>query len=798
MTKFNQFLKKELNKPQHQAVTNKKGPLIVIAGAGSGKTRVITARMANLIINENVEPSSIVALTFTNKAANEMKKRLINFLENNNSEKSEETFNVQEEFYTQVFNRKNLPFVGTFHSYCLLLLRSNPTLLDFPKFTIMDGDDQKSLIKKILKNFGLEKQFSVNEILYQISNLKNKLTTDFESFSMPIVKELYMEYESEKAKSHSFDFDDLILNVLNIFKKNKEFRTQFQERIRHLLVDEYQDTNAVQHELLRYISLNTKNKFCLDTLCAVGDADQSIYSWRGAIATNMQKFQQDFKPVKLVKIEQNYRSVQPILQAANNVIENNKKRIHKELWSARKATDRILSVTCRSGKQEAYAIANLIENIQNDDSSKNKSLNEIAILYRTHYQSRNIEEALISNSIAYKIIGGIRFYERKEIKDLLAYLRLIINPYERISLLRIINCPTRGLGLKFEELLYEQWNQNPLLDFKQLLDYLLKNTEVNLTTSKKTALTDFLKIYEKLENIKKPSQQIESIIEEIKYFDYLKKQYDPKEAETKTENVNEFIQSVYNFEQDNEKNTLEEFLYQITLMQEKTDDKENSNDQVQCMTLHAVKGLEFNTVIIVGLEEGLLPSRRSLNTNKDLEEERRLFYVGMTRAKERLIMFHANYRNTYGQISDQVISRFLTEVPDKLIKGINITESSIAHIRMYFKNWLGVKSKSVLTFHDFANDLAKNINFQPNKTTKTNNPTYKLSRKINPKTSFNKKVSTWNKESSAWKKNQAVNHPKFGVGLVKKAVKQSGNSYHLTIAFKIGEKKILSSFITKI
>ncbi len=741
MTEFNQFLKKELNKPQLQAVTDKKGPLIVIAGAGSGKTRVITARMANLIINEKVEPSSIVALTFTNKAANEMKERLIKFLENNNSED-------QEDFYPQVFNRKNLPFVGTFHSYCLLLLRSNPTLLDFPKFTIMDGDDQKSLIKKTLKKFGLEKQFSVNEILYQISNLKNKLTQDFEDFSIPIVKELYMEYESEKAKAHSFDFDDLILNVLKIFKKNKEFRTRFQEKIKHLLIDEYQDTNAVQHELLKYISLDTKKKFCLDTLCAVGDEDQSIYSWRGAIATNMQKFQKDFKPVKLVKIEQNYRSVQPILQAANNVIENNKKRTHKELWSARKATDRILSVTCRSGKQEAYAIANLIESIQNDDSSNKKPLNEIAILYRTHYQSRNIEEALISNSIAYKIIGGIRFYERKEIKDLLAYLRLIINPYERISLLRIINCPARGLGLKFEELLYEQWNQNPLLNFKQLLDYLLKNVEVNLTTSKKVALTDFLKIYKKLENIKKPSQQIETIIEEIKYFDYLKKQYDPKEAETKSENVNEFIQSIYNFEQDNEKNNLEEFLYQITLMQEKTDDKENSNDQVQCMTLHAVKGLEFDTIIIVGLEEGLLPSRRSLNTNKELEEERRLFYVGMTRAKERLIMFHANYRNTYGQISDQVISRFLTEVPEKLIQGINITESSLSHITMYFKNWLGVKSKSVLTFHDFANDLAKNINFQPNKTTKTAKPTYKLSRKINPKMSFNKKASTWNKESA--------------------------------------------------
>ncbi|MBD3273433.1 AAA family ATPase [Candidatus Dependentiae bacterium] len=768
MTKFNQFLKKELNKPQLQAVINKKGPLIVIAGAGSGKTRVITARMANLIINENVNPSSIVALTFTNKAANEMKERLNNFLD----------------------NKTNLPFVGTFHSYCLLLLRSNPTLLEHPKFTILDGEDQKSLIKKIIKRFGLEKQFSVNELVYQISNLKNKLTLDFENFSTPIIKEIYLEYESEKAKSHSFDFDDLLLKVLNIFKTKKEFRIKFQEKIKHVLVDEYQDTNMVQHELLRYISLNEKQKFCLDSLCAVGDEDQSIYSWRGAIATNMQKFQKDFKPVTLVKIEQNYRSVQPILKAANNVIENNKKRTHKELWSDKKAKNRILSVCCRSGKQEANTVATFIENLPKD-----KPLNQTAILYRTHYQSRNIEEALLSNSIPYKIIGGIRFYERKEIKDLLAYLRLIVNPYDRVSLLRVINCPTRGLGAKFEVLLHNEWNKNPLLNFKQLLNYLLKSTEHKLTTTKKTAVLDFLKLYEKIENLEKASDQIEEIIENIRYFSYLQKHYDIRESEIKTENVKEFIQSIYNFEKENEKNDLEEFLHQITLMQEKTEDKGN-NDQIQCMTLHAVKGLEFDNVIIIGLEEGLLPSSRSLNTNKELEEERRLFYVGMTRARERLILMHAYYRNSYGQISDQVISRFLTEIPDNLIKNIDISEKSIARTTIELKNWLGIKSKSVLTFHDFANDLAKNMEFKTNTNNKklktkpkTNKTKYKLAKRLNSKKIFG---------DLTWKKNQSVNHPKFGIGLIKKVEKKDGNTYYLTINFKSGEKKILSSFVAKI
>ncbi|MFH1461839.1 MAG: 3'-5' exonuclease [bacterium] len=766
MIDFNQFLKKELNNSQFQAVTHKKGPSIVIAGAGSGKTRVITARMANLIINEKVEPKSIVALTFTNKAANEMKERLISFLD----------------------NKKNIPFVGTFHSYCLLLLRSNPTLLKFPKFTILDGDDQKSLIKKIIKRFGLDKQFSVNELVYQISNLKNKLNIDFEEFTSPIVKEVYLEYESEKAKSHSFDFDDLILTILNLFRTNQDFREKFQEKIKHVLVDEYQDTNMVQHELLRYISLDKDEKFNLDSLCAVGDEDQSIYSWRGAIATNMQKFQKDFSPVTLVKIEQNYRSVQPILKAANEVIQNNKKRTHKELWSEKKATNRILSVSCRSGKQEAHAIANLISSLPND-----KPLNEVAILYRTHYQSRNIEEAFLSNSIPYKIIGGIRFYERKEIKDLLAYLRLIVNPYDRVSLLRIINCPARGLGSKFEEQLYEQWNQNTLLDFKQLLNYLINTKDTELTASKKNALLNFLELYKKIEVLKKPSDQIEEILEKIEYVDYLKKQHDQREAETKIENVKEFIQSIYNFEKDpaNENGNLDEYLYQITLMQEKTENKDNAQDQVQCMTLHAVKGLEFDTIIIAGLEEGLLPSSRSLNTNKELEEERRLFYVGITRARERLILFHANYRSTYGQISDQVISRFLTEIPDNLLKGIDISENNLVQINMAFKNWLGVKNSSVLTFHDFANDLAKDMQFVSTKT--TSKITANDIKKYKPKNIILPEQT----KSSPWNKNQLVSHPKFGVGLIKNVEKKDSENYYLTISFNVGEKKILSSFLKK-
>lgn len=822
MTKFNQFLSENLNKPQLKAVSHDKGPLIVIAGAGSGKTRVITSRMAHLIINKNVTPESIVALTFTNKAANEMKERILSFLDNNQS----------------------LPFVGTFHSYCLLILRSNPTLLKFPKFSILDSDDQKSLVKKIIKSYGLEKQFTTTELIYQISNLKNKINPDFESFTAPIIKEIYMEYESQKAASHSFDFDDLMLEVLKIFKTNKQFRLNFQKRVRHMLVDEYQDTNMVQHELLKMMGLDEKKRFNLDSLCAVGDEDQSIYSWRGAVPDNMQNFQQDFGPVELIKIEQNYRTVQPILKAANQIIKKNRNRTNKKLWSEKKADNRILCLSCRSGKQEAMTIANFINTLPKD-----KPLNEIAILFRTHYQSRQIEESLIYNSIAYKIVGGIRFYERKEIKDLLGYLRLILNPHDKVSLLRVINCPNRGLGTKFEQMIMEEARKNSMLDFKQLLNYILNEPEFNLTSAKKQAVTSFLKLYTKIETLNKPSDQIEEIIDNIEYFSYLKKQYDEREAETKIENVKEFIQSIYNFEKDffNSKETyqndnlLEEFLYQVSLMQEKTEDKENQEEQVQCMTLHAAKGLEFDTVIIVGMEEGLLPSSRALNTNKELEEERRLFYVGITRAKERLILSHAYYRNSYGQLSDQVISRFLTEVPEELIQTADVSEQSFAQAKFMLKSWLGVKSDNVLTFHDFANKLAKNMDFQPNqKHPKLKSNSNKISSK---KTTFKKrcfkskeqssletfnsqikqkynqfKKPTLNSKSNKndiksslastptsfsssdgiWRRNQLVSHTKFGVGLIKKAEKKDTENYYLTIAFKSGEKKILSSFLKKI
>ncbi|MBD3231274.1 AAA family ATPase [Candidatus Dependentiae bacterium] len=751
MKEFNQFIKKELNIPQQKAVIHKKGAIIVIAGAGSGKTRIITARIANLILNENTNPNSIVALTFTNKAANEMKTRLMQFLG----------------------SKKHLPFVGTFHSYCLLLLRKNPTLLPYPQFSIMDSDDQITLIKKILKKSALEKQFSANEIIYQISNLKNKFDPNFyeQELSNKLFKEIYFAYESEKNLAHCFDFDDLMLEILKIFRKSKEFKNKFLEKIKHILVDEYQDTNLIQHELLKQMSLNKNQKLKLNTICIVGDEDQSIYSWRGALASNMMQFEKDFKPVTKIKIEQNYRSVQPILEAANMIIKNNKKRTNKNLWSEKKAKNRILSLTCIDEKQEADAITHFISSLP----IKTK-LNEIAILYRTHFQSRNIEERLIRTSIPYKIIGGIRFYERKEIKDLIAYLKLIVNPYDRNSLLRIINCPQRGLGTKFEEILFQQWDWNSLLDFKQLIHHIIKNDDLKITTSKKQSILNFINIYKNLSKEQKPLSILDHIINKVEYFSYLQKKYDQQETDTKIENIKEFVRSAQEYEQKTSENSLETFLQEIALLQEKTTDAKLENNQIQCMTLHAAKGLEFDNIIITGLEEGILPSYKSLNTTKELEEERRLFYVGITRAKERLLLLHTHSRNNFGQINDQVISRFLTEMPNKLIKHQDISEKNIFEIKKIFNTWLNCKkSDEILTFPSLVKPIIK---------TKKNfkNQKKKLNKLIKPK----------------WKKNNFVKHQKFGVGIIKKVEQKETDLFYITAIFKSGEKKILSNFLSLI
>ncbi len=743
---FATFLKTQLNEEQQKAVTQSRGSMLVVAGAGSGKTRVITARIAHLIINEQIDPFSIVAVTFTNKAANEMKKRIVHFLETEN-------------------RTTQIPFIGTFHAYCLRLLKQHAKYLEYPFFSILDEDDQHKLITNIIKRNNLQKQVTAKQVAYQISFIKNRSTNpkhEIIATQPKLLQDIYTAYEQEKRESKSLDFDDLLLHTVKLLHSKKEVKQGLQKQIRHILVDEYQDTNVTQHELLKQLALRTKKQLSVDSLCIVGDEDQSIYSWRGATVTNILKLHHDFPKTKIIKIEQNYRSVQPILEVANNVIKHNQHRNPKKLWSARKGNNRICTLLCLSEYQEAEAIAQFIKLL-----TGSKQRNAIAILYRAHFQSRAIEETLIRHSIPYRIIGGIQFYERKEIKDLLAHLRLIVNPFDRTAFFRIINCPPRGLGQSFEELFYTRWRAEPFLSFNDIATKLIN--EGNLTAVKKTSLIQFLQIFEDYTHKTQPTTTLKHILKTTNYIEYLNHTCDKEEAESRIENIKELMQAFIYFEAQGT-TTLEHLLDEISLMQKKMHGNQEQKQQVLLMTLHAAKGLEFNTVIIVGLDEGLLPSSRSLEYEESTEEERRLLYVGITRARERLMLMHARYRYTYGQMVEQCCSRFLDEIPQHLQQQQDVSYWNNDQLSHFFSLWLGIiirQKSSLKTFGAAATTKQK----------------------------YHRKSLA---QSNGWKINQPVNHPQFGIGTVKKVEEKGNNKIYLTVNFKMGTKKITEQFLKKI
>jgi DNA helicase II / ATP-dependent DNA helicase PcrA len=743
---FAHFLKTELNEAQRQAVLEKHGPLLVIAGAGSGKTRVITARIASMLHYEHATASSLLALTFTNKAAHEMKERIAHF----------------------IGPHKELPFIGTFHSYCLRLLKLNGHLLDTPFVSILDADDQQDLLHSIIQRHNLQKRISAKQLAYQISQVKNSQISPQEQHAQnPLFTDLYHAYEYEKSLSKCFDFDDLLTKAVSLFMKNPEFRNSFQTIIRHVLVDEYQDTNRVQHQLLTLIAQDQSNQFAIDSLCVVGDEDQSIYSWRGATIANIIHFKKDFPHTTIMTIEQNYRSVQPILQAANAVIAHNKERNPKQLWSARPGYDRIRGISCLSEYHEAEVIAQLIKTAQ-----KSTLPVSIALLYRTHFQSRALEEACIKHALAYTIIGGVQFYERKEIKDLLAYLKLVLNPFDRTSFFRIINCPARGLGQKFEQECHERWQKDPFLTGMQLVQALLN--EGTLTSTKKESLRQFHTIFEGLNPQTQPSYALEQVIQKTRYNAYLDEQYDSQEAQTRKENIQELLNAFLHFEQTG-KQTLESVLDEIALMQ-----AHNSSDTdhpaVVLMTLHSAKGLEFDIVILAGFEDGLLPSSRSFYDRDALEEERRLLYVGITRAKEYLLLTHARYRSIYGTTQDQKVSQFAKEIPEQFITWNDGTYWNPAYLVHYFSEW-------VLPGHPTTPSVSL-----VNGNAKKNN--------LHPIPSAN--VKAVQSHTAVWKKNQPVAHTTFGTGIIQEIEMRNNGTTYLTVQFKRGTKKIDASFITSL
>lgn len=728
--KFTTFFKTNLNPEQQKVVAQKNGVLLVCAGAGSGKTRVITARMTNLVVQELVAPASIIALTFTNKAAHEMKERILSFLP---------------EHYA-------VPYVGTFHSYCLRLLKSNSHLIRIPQFAILDSDDHDKLLRSILTRYSINKKITPKSISYALSQLKNNAidgTINLQDLGDATMVQVCTLYEQEKTASQCLDFDDLLVETLRLFIKNPEFKERYQQHIRHVLVDEYQDTNRVQHALLKHIACDSQQKFALDSLCVVGDEDQSIYSWRGATVTNIINFKHDFPETTSITIEQNYRSVQPILDTANCIIKNNIVRNHKNLWSERKASDRIRLISCVSGYQEGEAVALFAKN-----STQKTTLAATAVLYRSHYQSRTLEEALIRHAVPYKIVGGLQFYERLEIKDLLGYMRLVANPFDRVSFMRAFNTPTRGLGDKFQELFFQTWDTQPFLTFKGVANTLITNNLV--VGGKQDALKKFIHIFDELLPTDLASFVLDTLITKTQYLSYLKEAFDVEEAATKIENVKELVHAIRAMN-DHTPTPLTSFLDDVALLQEQSMQANQERDCIKLMTFHAAKGLEFDSIILTGLEEGILPSAHSLYEPERLEEERRLLYVGITRARERLLILHARYRYTFGQMTDQRSSRFLDEIPEDYMSRNDASQWIAQQFTSYFNQWL-------------------------------NQVTHTIKPAIIEKPVIKKLLGSW-------KKFQAVTHEKFGTGIIEKVEEKEDQKIYLTVKFKTGSKKLDAQFL---
>ena len=623
-----------LNDKQLEAVNHTEGPCLVLAGAGSGKTRVLTERIIKLI-DDGVSPYNILAITFTNKAAKEMRVRVQN----------------------KIGDVANSIFIGTFHSFGLRILRENYDAIGYSSnITILDTDDTKSLIKRILKENSFDPaDYDIKHIISKISSAKNDGISPLE-FSKLFLNEhdkviglVYEKYLKLLKENNSVDFDDLLLKPVEIFKKRKDILEKYQERFRYILVDEYQDTNSIQYELCKMLAKKYNNIF------VVGDANQSIYSWRNADYRNILNFEKDYKNAHVVLLEENYRSTNTILKAANSVIKNNNEGTKLNLWTSIGDGEKVEYIRVEDEIKESSFVINKIKELV----SEGYSYSDFAVLYRTNAQSRTVEEAFVRNNIPYNIIGSYYFYNRKEIKDLIAYLNLIYNTNDSVSLERVINTPKRGIGTKTIDNIREKANMNDI----SLFDAIDSGKEL-----------EFKKLILKLIEDSK-TMNLSDLIEDVLVKTGLRREYELDksiESDTKVENLNEFKSLAVNFE-DNGIYDLSTFLENIMLVSDKGQYAEDDNN-VNIMTLHSAKGLEFNIVFILGMEEGIFPHSRSFESAKELEEERRLCYVGITRAKKKLYLLSARTRTLYGRTSGTIESRFIKEIDPTLI---NIKNESV-------------------------------------------------------------------------------------------------------------------------
>lgn len=725
----------KMNDKQKQAVMTTDGPLLIMAGAGSGKTRVLTHRIAYLIQEKGVNPWNILAITFTNKAAGEMKDRVQKLVSQGGSG----------------------VWVSTFHSMCVRILRRDGDQIGYNRaFTIADPSEQKSLMKQVLKDLNIDpKRYNPKAILAEISNAKNDLLDEqayrkqADDYFKELVADCYEAYQRQLRQSEAMDFDDLIMQTVRLFKEKPDTLSYYQTKFQYIHVDEYQDTNQAQYQLVQLLAQRFKN------ICVVGDADQSIYGWRGADMENILSFEKDYPEAQTIFLEQNYRSTQSIIKAANDVIQNNVNRRDKNLWTANDEGDKVQVYGARSEQDEAQFIVGTIQDLT---EGKEAGYGDIAILYRTNAMSRVIEETFIKSNIPYKIVGGTGFYQRKEIRDLIAYLTLVANPADDLSFSRIVNEPKRGIG---------PGTLDKLRQAGQEMGWSLYETALNAdaTNLPSRAVNKLLDFSQMIENFRKMTDYLpitdltEKILEDTGYQKALGKDR-TLEAQARLENLEEFYSVTQEFDQQEaDDKSLLAFLTDLSLLSP-ADDLEEGVGQVTMMTLHAAKGLEFPYVFIAGMEEGIFPLSRAAEDPESLEEERRLAYVGITRAEQALYLTHAMMRQLYGRTQANPKSRFLSEISSDLVQDLAGRADSL--------NQVGGK--------------------------------------VSPRPSDRKgrghKASAWSQpsvggtgaEKEDWEVGDKVHHKKWGQGTVIE-IKGSGQDLQLNIAFPgEGIKPLLASF----
>jgi len=783
-----------LNGPQHEAVTTIQGPLMIVAGAGSGKTKVLTTRIAHLLA-QGVDAFNILALTFTNKAAAEMKERIEKILGNSEA--------------------RNL-YIGTFHSVFARILRGEAHRLGYPNsFTIYDSEDSKSVIKSIVKEMNLDdKQYKPNVVLGRISQAKNALVGPLEYLQdsqlqqedarnqRPVIGQIYQSYAARCYKNGAMDFDDLLLKMYELLNTFPEVLSRFQHKFKYILIDEYQDTNPVQYQITKLLAAANEN------ICVVGDDAQSIYSFRGATIENILQFQQDYDDVKVVKLEQNYRSTKTILEVANTVINNNKGQIEKALWTDNVSGEKIRVVRTMTDNDEGKFVA---DTISEQELRNHYNHGDFAILYRTNAQSRALEESLRRRSIPYRIFGGLSFYQRKEIKDFIAYLRVIANTRDEEALKRIINYPVRGIGkTTIERALTLASDQN--ITFWEVL---VRAGEMGFRAGTLDAINNFVLMMQYFQSLLKDKNAHEVATLVGKHAGIVKELFNDKTTEglARYENVQELLNSIKGWVDDQDNLTqidedgqlldnvdnertqnamsLGAYLQQVTLLTDADKEEENEN-VVKLMTIHASKGLEFPVVFLVGVEETIFPSAMSINTREELEEERRLYYVAVTRAKTKLWITHANTRYRFGNLIQNDPSRFISEMPEQFIDS---SYAGAGHFNVANNNNMGSAFERMN--RGFSNNAAAAQKmYGPPPSAKRNilptqppkNYTQPVVKEHQPSANF---VAS---DPSLIQDGKQVEHQKFGFG---KVVKVEGAAHNpiATIHFKDnGEKKLMLNY----